>query len=60
MAELKASESDACFDFESETNKGNDKGMQIINVELSITVATTKIQKDEPKDLEEGERFFHS
>ena len=60
MAELTTSESDACSDSESEPNKGNDKGKQIIDVEPNATVATTKIQKDEPKDPEEAERLFHS
>jgi hypothetical protein len=60
VAELKASESDACSDSESEPNKGNDKGKQIIDAEPSATVATTKIQKIEPEDPEEGEHLFHS
>jgi hypothetical protein len=60
VAELKASESDACSDSESEPDKGNDKGKQIIDVEPSATVATTKIQKIEPEDPEEGECLFHS
>jgi len=45
VAELKASESDACSDPEPELNKGNGKGKQIIDVEPSATVATTKIQR---------------
>jgi hypothetical protein len=48
VAELKASESDACSDSESEPDKGNDKGKQIIDVEPNATVATMKIQKEEP------------
>jgi hypothetical protein len=60
VAELKASESDACSDSESEPDKGNDKGNQIIDVEPNATVSTTKIQKEEPKDPEEAERLFHS
>jgi len=43
MAELKVSESDACSDSESEPDKGNDKGNQIIDVEPNATVATMKI-----------------
>jgi len=57
---LKASESDACSDSKSETDKGNDKGKHIIDVKLSAIVATTKIHKDESKDPEEGELLFHS
>ena len=33
---------------------------QIIDADLSATVATAKIQKNEPADPEEGERLFHS
>jgi hypothetical protein len=40
--------------------RGTDKGKQIIDVEPSATVATTKIQKIEPEDPEEGECLFHS
>ena len=57
---MRASESDACFDSESETDKVNDKRKQIIDVEPNATVATTKIQKEEPEDPEEAERLFHS
>jgi len=57
---LKASESDACFDHESEPNKGNGKGKKIIEVEPSATVSTTNIQKKESEDLEDGEHLFHS
>ena len=60
MTELKVSESDACSDSESETDKGNDKGKQIIDADPNATVATAKIQKNEPEDPEEGERLFHS
>ena len=51
VAELKASESDACSDSESEPDKGNDKGKQIIDAELNGTVATTNIHKIELEDL---------
>jgi hypothetical protein len=57
---LKASESDACSDSESEPDKGNDRGKQIIDAEPNATVATMKIQKEEPEDPEEAERLFHS
>ena len=57
---MRASELDACSDSESEPEKGNDKGKQIIDAEPNATVATTKIHKEEPKDPEEEERLFHS
>ena len=57
---MKASESDACSDPESAPDKGNGKGKKIIDAEPSITVATTKIQKNETEDPEEGECLFHS
>jgi len=60
VAELKASKSYACSDPESEPDKGNDKGKQIIDAEPSATIATAKVQKNEPKYPEEGEHLFHS
>lgn len=60
VAKLKASESDACSDSELEPDKGNDKEKKIIDAEPNTTVATTKIQKEEPEDPEEEERPFHS
>eukprot|EP00253_Pinus_taeda_P029875 PITA_29875 len=60
VAELKASESDTCFDPEPEPDKGNGKGKHIIDADPSATVAIAKIQKNEPEDPEEGERLFHS
>ena len=60
VAELKALESYECFDFESETDKENDKGKKIIDAEPNVTVATMKTPKEEPKDPEEEERLFHS
>ena len=60
VTKLKASESDACSDPESEPDKGNDKGKQIIDMEPSTIVAIAKVQKNEPEDPEEGERLFHS
>ena len=59
MAELKVSESDACSDSESEPDKGYEKGKQIIDADPNATVATAKIQKNEPEDPEEEERLFH-
>jgi len=44
VAELKASEFDACSDLEPEPNKGNGKGKQIIDSDPSTTISTTKIQ----------------
>jgi hypothetical protein len=60
VVELKAFESDAGSDSESELDKGNDRGKQIIDAEPNATVATMKIQKKEPKDPEEAEHLFHS
>ena len=42
VVELKASESDVCSDLESELEKGNGKGKQIIDAKPSATVSTTK------------------
>ena len=60
VAEMRASESDACSNSESEPDKGNDKGKQIIDAEPNSTVAIAKIQKEEPKDPKEEESLFHS
>ena len=60
MAELKAPESYAFYDPELELDKGNEKGKQIIDADPSAIVSTTKIQKEDPEDPEEGERLFHS
>ena len=43
VVEMRASESYACSDSESEPDKGNDKWKQIIDAESNATVATTKI-----------------
>jgi hypothetical protein len=56
MAKLKASESEV--DSDSESNP--EGGKQIIDVEPSATVATTKVQPSEPEEPEEGEHLFHS
>ena len=50
MAEIKAFESDAYSDIESEPEKGNDRGKKIIDAEPNAIVATMKIQKEEPED----------
>ena len=60
VAEMRASDSDACSDSESEPDKGNDKGKHIIDAEPNAIVATAKIQKEEPEDPEEVELLFHS
>ena len=61
MAERKASKSDAYSDTESEPEKGNDRGKNIIDSNHNATIATTKIQKEEPEDSEEEEEhLFHS
>ena len=60
VVERRASELDACSNSESEPDKGNEKGKHIIDVEPNATVATMKIQKEEPEDPEEEECLFHS
>ena len=50
MAELKAPESDAFSDPESEPDKGNGKGKQIIDADPSAIFATTKIQREDPEE----------
>jgi hypothetical protein len=56
VVELKASESEVDSDFES-----NHEGRKrIINVEPSVTIATTKVRPSEPEESEEGEHLFHS
>jgi hypothetical protein len=55
VAKLKASDSNVGYESEYEPNKGK----QIIDVEPSATIATTKIQPSEPEELEEGEHLFH-
>ena len=52
VAEIKASESDACYETELEHEKGNDRGKKIIDVDPNATVATKKFQKEEPEDSE--------
>jgi hypothetical protein len=56
VAELKASKSKV--DFDSESNL--EGGKNIIDVEPSVTVATTKFQPSELEEPEEGECLFHS
>ena len=54
---IKNSKSDAYFEIESEPKKGNDRGKKIINADPNATIATTKIQKEEPEDPEEEEHL---
>jgi hypothetical protein len=56
VAEVKASESYAGYEFESEPKRGR----QIIDMEPSATVATTNLHPGEPDEPDEGERLFHS
>jgi hypothetical protein len=56
VAEMKYSKSEE--DSDSESNPERRK--QIIDVEPSATVATTKFQPSEPEEPEEGEHLFHS
>jgi len=51
---------DTCSNLEPEPNKVNGRGKQIIDAEPNITIATAKIQKNEPEDPEEGGRLFYS
>jgi hypothetical protein len=56
VVELKALVSEVRFNYES----NSDKEKQIIDVELSATISTTKVQPIEPEEPEEGEHLFHS
>jgi hypothetical protein len=56
VAEVKAFESDASSDYESEPEKGR----QIIDGEPSATFSTTNIQPNELDEPEEGDHLFHS
>jgi hypothetical protein len=56
VAKMKASESEAGSDSESDP----DKGKWIIDTEPSATVTTTKVHPSEPEEPEEGEHLFHS
>jgi hypothetical protein len=53
VAEVKAFESDVDSDSDPEL----ERKIWIINMELSATVATTKLQPGEPNEPEEGERL---
>ena len=54
VAEMKSSE----LDPDSDSNSKMDKGKQIIDTKPSATVATTKIQPEDPEELKEGECIF--
>jgi hypothetical protein len=56
VAKVKASESDVDFDSEPEP----ERGIWIIDMEPSATIATTKLQPGELDEPEEGEHLFHS
>jgi hypothetical protein len=56
VAEVKAYESNAGFESESKSERGR----QIIDVEPSSTISTTKLYLGEPDEPEEGEWLFHS
>ena len=60
MSELKSLELDAFSDPKSKTDKGNEKGKKIIDVDPSAIFATTKIQREGLEDPEEGECLFQS
>ena len=60
MAKLNAPVSDACFDPESEPDKGNGKGKHIFYADSNAIISTAKIQREDPEDLEEVEHLFHS
>jgi hypothetical protein len=56
VAEVKASE----LDVDSESEREPERGRQIIDMEPSATIATTKLQPGELDEPEEGENLFHS
>jgi hypothetical protein len=56
LVEVKASESYADYDSDPELERGR----QIIDVEPSATVATTKLHLGEPDEPKEREHLFHS
>jgi hypothetical protein len=56
VAEVKALESDVGSNTKSELERRR----WIIDTEPNVTVATTKLQPDEPDESEEGECLFHS
>jgi hypothetical protein len=47
-------------DVDSESDSEPEKGIRIIDAKPSVTIDTTKVHPEEPKDPEEGECIFHS
>jgi hypothetical protein len=45
---------------DSESDSENNGKIQIIDADPTTIVATAAIQPEEPTDIEEGERLFHS
>jgi hypothetical protein len=45
---------------DSESDSKNTGRRQIIGVDPTSTISTTKIQSEELEDLEEGKHLFHS
>ena len=56
VPELKASK----LEVDSDSKSNPQGGKQIIDVEPSATVTTTKVQSSKPEEPKEGERLFHS
>jgi hypothetical protein len=56
VAEVKASESNAGFDSDSEP----ENWILIIDAEPNATISSTESQLSEPDETEEGSRLFHS
>jgi hypothetical protein len=56
VVELKERELKHDLNFDSKHNIGK----QIIDAKPNATIAATTIQPEEPEELEEGERLFHS
>jgi hypothetical protein len=56
VAEIKDKE----LNHDSESDSENTGKRQIIDVDPTAIVVTATIQPEEPTDLEEGERLFHS
>jgi len=47
-------------DIGSDSNSEKEKSKQSIDVEPNSTVATTKVQWNEPEESKEGKNIFHS
>jgi len=57
---VKDSKIDVFFDSKPKRSKVTKKGKNIIDEKPTLMVATSKLQKAEPEDLEEVERLFYS